>query len=63
MLRTCNVLRIAYLPVLRKDGARRRDVGLDEGTGLGLLRAARNDGAPRTAHLAPCAARYGGGRV
>ncbi|MDR0935307.1 MAG: hypothetical protein LBM98_01345 [Oscillospiraceae bacterium] len=46
MLRTCNALRIASLPVLRKDGARRRYVGLDEGTGLGLLRAARNDGAP-----------------
>ncbi|MDR0936437.1 MAG: hypothetical protein LBM98_07160 [Oscillospiraceae bacterium] len=27
MLRTCNVLRIAGLPVLRKDGARRRNVG------------------------------------
>ncbi|MDR0935746.1 MAG: hypothetical protein LBM98_03580 [Oscillospiraceae bacterium] len=25
MLRTCNVLRIAGLPALRKDGARRRD--------------------------------------
>ncbi|MDR0935176.1 MAG: hypothetical protein LBM98_00670 [Oscillospiraceae bacterium] len=25
MLRTCNVLRIASLPVLRKDGARRRE--------------------------------------
>ncbi|MDR0935484.1 MAG: hypothetical protein LBM98_02245 [Oscillospiraceae bacterium] len=61
LLRTCNALRIAGLPVLRKDGARRRDVrrrgtmdggrgrwtvdvGLDGGTGLGLLRAARNDG-------------------
>ncbi|MDR0935594.1 MAG: hypothetical protein LBM98_02805 [Oscillospiraceae bacterium] len=27
MLRTCNALRIAGLPVLRKDGARRRDEG------------------------------------
>ncbi|MDR0936813.1 MAG: hypothetical protein LBM98_09045 [Oscillospiraceae bacterium] len=27
MLRTCNVLRIASVPVLRKDGARRRDEG------------------------------------
>ncbi|MDR0936647.1 MAG: hypothetical protein LBM98_08210 [Oscillospiraceae bacterium] len=27
MLRTCNVLRIASVPVLRKDGARRRDAG------------------------------------
>ncbi|MDR0935053.1 MAG: hypothetical protein LBM98_00050 [Oscillospiraceae bacterium] len=53
MLRTCNVLRIASVPVLRNDGrgkprprARRVDADLDEGTGLGLLRAARNDGAP-----------------
>ncbi|MDR0936183.1 MAG: hypothetical protein LBM98_05815 [Oscillospiraceae bacterium] len=27
MLRTCNIVRIASVPVLRKDGARRRDVG------------------------------------
>ncbi|MDR0935764.1 MAG: hypothetical protein LBM98_03675 [Oscillospiraceae bacterium] len=27
LLRTCNIVRIASLPVLRKDGARRRDVG------------------------------------
>ncbi|MDR0935603.1 MAG: hypothetical protein LBM98_02850 [Oscillospiraceae bacterium] len=27
MLRTCNVLRIASVPVLRKDGALRRDGG------------------------------------
>ncbi|MDR0935362.1 MAG: hypothetical protein LBM98_01625 [Oscillospiraceae bacterium] len=27
MLRTCNVLRIVGVPVLRKDGARRRDGG------------------------------------
>ncbi|MDR0936171.1 MAG: hypothetical protein LBM98_05755 [Oscillospiraceae bacterium] len=59
MLRTCNLVRIASLPVLRKDGARRRDVGLDEGTGLGLLRAARNDGAG----LAPPPRPARGGRV
>ncbi|MDR0935761.1 MAG: hypothetical protein LBM98_03660 [Oscillospiraceae bacterium] len=27
MLRTCNIVRIASVPVLRKDGALRRDVG------------------------------------
>ncbi|MDR0935226.1 MAG: hypothetical protein LBM98_00925 [Oscillospiraceae bacterium] len=27
LLRTCNALRISYLPVLRKDGALRRDGG------------------------------------
>ncbi|MDR0935962.1 MAG: hypothetical protein LBM98_04690 [Oscillospiraceae bacterium] len=49
MLRTCNVLRIVGLPVLRNDGGGRfaNYGGLDVGTGLGLLRAARNDGARR----------------
>ncbi|MDR0937363.1 MAG: hypothetical protein LBM98_11855 [Oscillospiraceae bacterium] len=38
LLRTCNILRIAGLPVLRNDGALRRDVGrrtVDVGRGAG----------------------------
>ncbi|MDR0937663.1 MAG: hypothetical protein LBM98_13390 [Oscillospiraceae bacterium] len=33
MLRTCNVVRIAGFPALRKDGARRRDGGRGTGDG------------------------------
>ncbi|MDR0936291.1 MAG: hypothetical protein LBM98_06390 [Oscillospiraceae bacterium] len=50
LLRACNIVRIASAAALAKTahGAGTQDVrrGQDAGTGLGLLRAARNDGAP-----------------
>ncbi|MDR0935887.1 MAG: hypothetical protein LBM98_04310 [Oscillospiraceae bacterium] len=66
MLRTCNIVRIAHFPVLRKDGALRRDDGRwtgDGGRGTGAGRgnwawiASRGSQRRRTApgnHPAAC---------